>query len=235
MKARTTEINIWAGNLQEGFSAAAPSWVSARVNLQGDGWFGNGHVLKKNLVSLGQVCPQSRATLRCPWSIPDLLQLWPWSLWLRTVMQAWTFFHLWQCTKPGPPALMQFWLTDPAVLDVLQLVWSPLWLFLWALSCLGWLQPPLTGLPSLATLPQCLCFPPAPSPPGTWTPALLPWVLVPQPPCWGWRSPEDVPDLWQPLCEDRAAMWSPQTSAYPGSAGGECCSSCGCRKLAGWC
>lgn len=48
MQARSTEINIWDGNLQERFTAAAvvPGWMSAWVNLQGDRCLGNGQMLK---------------------------------------------------------------------------------------------------------------------------------------------------------------------------------------------
>lgn len=158
MKARSTEISVWHGNLQGGFTAAVPGWVSAWVNVQGDRCPGNRQMLRSRAGVLGQVCWWSWAALRCPWSTSDFLQLCLWHFSLRMMVQSYTF------PRKVPPLLLaaQFWSTDPILLDLLhplQLVLAQLWLLEPNFPLVGCIHP-LLGFSVLpATVPRCFWLP----------------------------------------------------------------------------
>jgi len=67
----------------------------------------------EELVSLDRVWSWSWATLRCPWSITDLLQLCLWCLCLRRIMQSYTLAFLdfgnAKSLNPLLAAQNQFW------------------------------------------------------------------------------------------------------------------------------
>lgn len=168
MKAWATEINIWDGNLKERFTAAAdvPSWVSPGLICKVTDVLGMGQCWGKELVSLGQVCSQCWATPRCPWSIPDLLQLW---LWCWCFKDDYATPHLYflkslvlqKASTPSWQHKYNFdWLTDPILFELVhphQLVLSHLFLFLWAKFSLDLLLSGLLGALS-ATMPRYLWF-----------------------------------------------------------------------------
>lgn len=117
---------------------------------------GTGKCWRTELVSLGQVCPWSWATLGRPWSISDLLQLWLWLVFKDDC----AILHLRQKKSVSSPSWQDKrsfdWLADSMLLDLLhplQLVLSHLWLF----------EPhfPLIAVTTPCWVPRC-CQPPCP-------------------------------------------------------------------------
>lgn len=130
MKARSTEIGIWHGDLQGRFTAAAavPGWMSAWVNLQGGRCLGNGQTLK------------NRAGVPGPGLLLELSYPWV-SLEHQTYCSCgFGTYWGWLCNpttfaKEMSPALLaaqtELWPTDPTLVHLLhplQLLLAHLWL-----------------------------------------------------------------------------------------------------------
>lgn len=234
MKARATEINIWDGNLKERFTAAAdvPSWVSPGLMCKVTDVLGMGQCWRKELVSLSQICSWRWATLRCPWSIPDLLQLWLWCWCFKDdyAIPHLYFLNLSYCKKPQPRpgstnTILIDWLTPYCLTWFTHITWSCLTsvssfepYFRWVCLLLGFLV---------------LCQTPCPGVSGSTCAALrgdFPVSLL-----WLEESPGCQQLLEHPLHKDRAPTWSPQPKLDSGFTGGKCCCSCFVyRKPTSW-
>lgn len=149
VKARSTEISIWHGNLQGRFTAAAaaPGWMSAWVNLQGDRCLGSGQMLRNRA---GVPGPGLLVELSC--SQVSLEPRWlPAAVALELLFEDdCAILDLQEKSATSPPGSTKFWLTDPILPHLLThfscswTVLKDLWLFKPSLPLFG-CNPPFLG------------------------------------------------------------------------------------------